>query len=202
VLLATAFLELLPEAVAMAPAGRSPLAAALVGMTAFFLLERWLHGFHGHEGSHAHAQASRARVLIGDGVHNFIDGVMIAASFLADPRLGIATTVAVAAHEVPQEVADYAILVQSGVTPRRALALNFASGLFALVGVLACTSFQANVEPYLPWFLTATAGMFIYIAASDLIPELRHPRQRGQWVYAPPFVGGIALMALLSQLFA
>jgi zinc and cadmium transporter len=208
VLLATSFLELLPEAMELTTERRSPLAAALLGMTAFFFLERFLHGFHGHDeghpqGHHHHrpagpAPASRTLVLIGDGVHNFIDGVVIAAAFLADETLGVATTLAVVTHEIPQEIADYAILVRSGLTPRRALLLNFVSGLAALGGVAACFLFRGVVEPYLPWFLTATAGMFIYIAASDLIPELHHPRLRGQWIYGAPFVLGIALMAALA----
>lgn len=208
VLLATAFLELLPEAMELSEDKRAPLAVALLGMTAFFFLERLLHGFHGHDeahptGHHHHhptsqAVASRTLVLIGDGVHNFIDGVVIAAAFLADTSLGIATTVAVAAHEVPQEIADFAILVRSRLSPRRAVFLNFLSGLSALGGVAACFLLRDLVEPNLPYFLTATSGMFVYIAASDLIPELHHPRYRGQWIYGAPFLLGIALMALLS----
>jgi zinc and cadmium transporter len=209
VLLATSFLELLPEAMQLAEEPRGPLAAALLGMTAFFFLERFLHGRHadgdphprGHHHHHADGPAppSRTLVVIGDAVHNFIDGVVIAAAFLADTRLGVATTLAVATHEVPQEIADYAILVRGGLAPRRALLVNAASGLTALAGVAACFVFRDAIEPRLPWFLTATAGMFVYIAASDLIPELHHPRYRGQWIYGAPFLVGIALMAALSR---
>ena len=207
VLLATAFLELLPEAMEISSEKHGPLAAALLGMTAFFFLERALHGFQGHAEGHptghhhhhpAKGAASRPLVLIGDGVHNFIDGVVIAASFLADTSLGVATTLAVAAHEVPQEIADFAILVRGGLAPRRAAFLNFVSGLAALLGVTVCLLFRDLVEPRFPYFLTATAGMFIYVAASDLIPELHHPRYRGQWIYGAPFLAGIALMAALA----
>ena len=169
-------------------------------MIAFFFLERFLHGFHVHEESRA--VASRYMILIGDGAHNFVDGVVIAASFLASPALGITTTVAVMAHEIPQEIADYAILVRGKLSPRNALLLNFASGLFALVGVFACFWFRGFVEAYLGWFLTATAGMFIYVAASDLIPELHEHEHRGQWIYAAPFVLGVALMVAMSHFVA
>jgi zinc and cadmium transporter len=197
VLLATVFLELLPEGVARADGNGNVFLATLAAMIGFFFLERFLHGFHVHEDSRA--VASRTLVLIGDGAHNFIDGIVIAASFLASPSLGIATTVAVCAHEIPQEIADYAILVRGKLTPRRALLLNFLSGLTSLLGVLVCFWLEDLVVAHLSWFLTATAGMFIYIAASDLIPELHHPRYRGQWIYSAPFLLGIALMGILSR---
>jgi zinc and cadmium transporter len=104
----------------------------------------------------------------------------------------------VIAHEIPQEIADYGILVRGGLSPRRALWMNFLSGLTALAGALLCFGFQAAVEAHLSWFLTATAGMFVYIAASDLIPELHAPKHRAQWIYTAPFMLGVALMALLD----
>lgn len=196
VLLSTVFLELLPEAIERAAGDGRVFAAALVAMIAFFFLERFLHGFHVHE--EGRAIASRYMIVIGDGVHNFVDGVVVAASFLAGPGIGLATTLAVIAHEIPQEIADYGILVRSKLSPRRALAVNFASGLTAVVGTLACFHFRSLVEPNIGWFLTATAGMFIYVAASDLIPELHKPEHRHRWVYTAPFLLGIALMAALT----
>lgn len=205
VLLAAAFLELLPEAVERAGHDEGNVFAwALGAMVSFFFLERFLHGFHehdeGHEGHdhHSHAVASRALILIGDGLHNFVDGIVIATSFMASPSLGFATTLAVAAHEVPQEIADFAILVRGNLSPARALALNFASGLTAILGVLVCFAFRGWIEQHVASCLTATAGMFIYIAASDLIPELHHPRHRASWQHAVPFVVGVALVAVLS----
>ncbi len=209
VLLAAAFLELLPEAVEHAGPGEGNVFVwALGAMVSFFFLERFLHGFHehdeGHEGHdhHRSAIASRALILIGDGLHNFVDGVVIATSFMASPALGLATTLAVAAHEVPQELADFSILVRGNLSPARALALNFASGLTALLGVLLCFAFREWIEAHVASCLTATAGMFIYIAASDLIPELHHSRHRASWQHALPFVIGVGLVALLSVLFA
>ncbi len=196
VLLATVFLELLPEAVEKASGDGNIFVAALVAMIGFFLLERFLHGFHEHEESHA--VTSRYLILIGDGLHNFIDGFAIAASFAASPQLGFATTFAVAVHEVPQELADFSILIAGGFDRRRALVLNFVSGLTSVLG--AIVFFQvAALADNVAWLLTATAGMFVYIASSDLIPQLHHHRGGSTaWIY-PPFLGGVALIAVLSM---
>jgi zinc and cadmium transporter len=194
VLLATAFLDLFPEAVAHGAADRHIFTAALAAMVLFFVLERLIHSFHLHEESHA--SASGYLILIGDGLHNMIDGIVIAASFLVSPELGITTTVAVSAHEIPQEIADYGILVRR-FSRARALLLNFVSGLTALAGAVLCWGFREVIEPHLGWALTGTAGMFIYIAASDLIPELHHVRRRGSWAHTLPLLAGIAVIALL-----
>jgi len=198
VLLSTVFLELLPEAVDQAHADGNIFVAALGAMIAFFFLERLLQGFHVHEDSRT--MASRYMVLIGNGVHNFIDGVVVGASFIASPALGVATTIAVVAHEIPHEIADYAILIRSRLSPRNALIANFLSGLTALAGVVACFGLQSLVQAHLGWFLTSTAGMFIYIAASDLIPELHTHEHRDQWIYTVPFVLGVALMGTLGAI--
>ena len=196
VLLSTVFLELFPEAIERSGGNGRVFGASLVAMIGFFFLERVLHGFHVHE--EGRAVASRYMILVGDGVHNFVDGVVVAASFLAGPVVGLTTTLAVIAHEIPQEIADYGILVRSKLSPRSALLLNFASGLTAVVGTVTCFYFRDLVEPNIGWFLTATAGMFIYIAASDLIPELHKAEHRHQWIYTAPFILGIALMAALT----
>ena len=198
ILLATAFLDLFPEAVARNAADTHLFTAALVAMIVFFVLERLLHAFHMHEESHA--QASGYLILIGDGLHNLIDGIVIAASFLVSTELGVTTTLAVAAHEIPQEIADYGLLISGRFTRRRALLLNFASGLTAMVGAVLCFAFREVIEPHIGWALTATAGMFIYIAASDLIPELHHVRRRGSWAHTLPFFAGIMCVALLTTL--
>ncbi len=199
VLLATTFLELLPEAVERAGHAQGNFfIATLAAMGGFFLLERFLHGFHTHEDSHA--VASGYLILIGDTMHNFIDGIVIAATFLVDPALGLTTTLAVAAHEIPQEIADFGILLRSGFSRPRALLLNFLSGLSAVLGALLCFAFQAPIEAHLPWFMAATAGMFIYIAASDLMPELHRSNTRHEWRFAVPFFLGMALIAGLGLL--
>ncbi len=197
VLLATAFLELLPEAVELAKHG-DVFPAALGAMIGFFVLERVIRGFHVHEDGQSHAVTSRYLILVGDGLHNFIDGVAIAASFLANPTLGVVTTLAITAHEVPQEIADYGILVSGAFAPRTALLLNFLSGLTAVVGAVLCFVLEGFVERHLAWFMAATAGMFIYIAASDLIPELHHSRHRNTWMATVPFFFGIILMVVVG----
>lgn len=203
VLLATTFLEVLPEAIEHAGGDGNVLMAALGAMIAFFFLERLLHGFHAHEHGHLediHVETAPYFVLLGDGLHNFIDGIVIAASFAAGPELGIATTVAVAVHEVPAEIADFGVLVAGGFSRAVALALNFASGLTAVVGAVFFFQVSAGSEAAVPWLMAAAGGMFIYIAGSDLIPQLHHQRSElNGWVYVP-FVGGVALIATLGLL--
>jgi zinc and cadmium transporter len=216
VLLSTALLELLPEAIKDAPRDANVLWATLVAIVVFFFLERFVHGFHGHDDSspdvdhppHADPRtaASRMLVLVGDGLHNFVDGVVIAASFILSPALGIATTTAVAAHEIPQEIADYGILTRGGYSRRRALALNFLSGLTAVLGALVVFAFGTAVQEHIAWFVAAAAGMFIYIAAADLLPEL-HRHEDGHasgpsGLIGAAFVGGIAVIVVLTHLVA
>jgi zinc and cadmium transporter len=199
VLLATTFLELIPEAVHRGAQDGNIFAAALAAMIGFFFLERVLHGFHVHEGE-SHVVPSRYLILVGDGVHNFIDGVAIAASFAASPELGLATTIAVTVHEVPQELADFSILIAGGYGYGKALLLNFLSGLTAILGAYLFFALGDVVEHHLAWFMTATAGMFIYIAGSDLIPQVHHHRAApGALVYLP-FLGGIVVIAALAAL--
>ena len=196
VLLSTVFLEIFPEAVARAQGDGNIFVATLGAMIGFFFLERVLHGFHEHE--EMHVRPSRYLVLLGDGVHNFIDGVVIAASFAASPELGVATTVAVTVHEVPKEIADFSILMSGGFDFRTALTLNFLSGLMAMLGPVVFFAVEGAVTQHLAWFMTGTAGMFIYVAGSDLIPQLHHHRAGpGAMVYLP-FLGGIALIAAVS----
>src|SRR5215472_1342922 len=199
VLLATAFLEMLPEAVARRRDDGNFFVGTLAAMGTFFLLERFLFGFHTHDDEHRPA-APGYFVLIGSTVHNFIDGVVIAASFLVSPALGLSTTIAVAAHEIPHEAADFGVLLAAGFSRAAALLLNFASGLVAMLGALWCFRFEGTVEAHLSWFLAATAGMFIYIAASDLIPELHRSHAHRGWIYAVPFFVGVGLMAVISLL--
>jgi zinc and cadmium transporter len=168
-------------------------------MIGFFLLEWYLHGFHSHSDEpHTHHLATSGWfVLIGDGLHNFIDGIAIAASFAVSSELGVATTLAVAVHEIPQELADFGILVASGFTRERALLLNFLSGLSAVVGAVLFYAAGPLVLTHLSWFMAATAGMFIYIGGADLIPQLHRHRGLSAWTQTP-FLAGALLIALLT----
>jgi zinc and cadmium transporter len=200
VLLATAFLDMFPEAVARRQNDGNFFIASLAAMGGFFLLERFLSGFHTHEDSHATPLPAGYFVLIGDTVHNFIDGVIIGTSFLVSPALGLTTTLAVAAHEIPHEDADIMVLLNARFSRAAALLLNFLSGLVAMLGALCCFWFEGLVTRHIPWFLAATAGMFIYIAASDLLPELHHSHTRREWIYAVPFFVGVGLIAAMHLL--
>lgn len=192
-LLAVAFWGLIPEAFAeIKPEQFQSLSGTiLAGVLGFFVLEKLLiwrhchsgsceaHGDedeHSHDHSHSHnhgmAKPAGALIILGDSIHNFVDGVLIAAAFLTDVQLGIVTSLAVAAHEIPQEVGDFAILLHSGYSKSKALFYNmFASLTTVLGGVLAYFGLE-DLHDSLPYFLALAASSFIYIAVADLIPSL------------------------------
>jgi zinc and cadmium transporter len=190
-LLGAAFLAVLPHALA-APGVRDMhtiTSTVLLGLLGFFLLEKlvlWRH-CHAHEceahGSasvvgateahaHGHATASGYLILFGDGVHNFVDGVLIAAAFLTDVHLGVVTALAVAAHEIPQEVGDFAILLHSGFSRGKALLYNVLASLTTVVGGVLAYFSLGVAQAALPYVLAVAASSFIYIAVADLIPGL------------------------------
>jgi len=181
-LLGAAFLGLLPHAL-KAPGARDYHAipmAVLFGLLGFFLLEKmvlWRHCHVSHCEVHAPDQQARNQsagtlILIGDGLHNFLDGVLIAGAFLTDLHLGIVTSLAVAAHEIPQEVGDFAILLHSGFKRGRAFLFNVLASLTTVIGgILAFFALQ-QLEAMLPYVLAVAASSFIYIAVADLIPTL------------------------------
>ena len=187
-LLGAAFLGLLPHALA-AVAGSDmhviPM-TVLAGLLGFFLLEKlvlWRHCHADHCEVHAPDQKSRdhstgAMILVGDGLHNFLDGILIAAAFMTDIHLGVVTSLAVAAHEIPQEVGDFAVLLHSGFSRGRAFLYNVLTSLTTVIGgVLAWFALQ-QMQQVLPFVLAIAASSFIYIAVADLIPTL-HQRVEG-----------------------
>lgn len=181
-LLGAALLGLLPHALeGMGSEGiHAVTGAVLLGLFGFFLLEKlvlWRHCHQEHCEVHVpeetgHSHAAGTLILIGDGLHNFIDGVLIGAAFLTDIHLGIVTSLAVAAHEIPQEVGDFAVLLHSGYSTGKAFFYNLLSSLTTVIGgVLAYYGFK-NLVPVLPYVLAVAASSFIYIAVADLIPGL------------------------------
>lgn len=172
-LLGTAFFDLLPEALHGTSQPTSVLTWTLIGILIFFLLERFIHWFHHH---HEHGEGVKkpagALIIIGDSIHNFIDGVAIAITFLVNPALGMVTTLAVAAHEIPQEIGDFGILLKAGYPRKKVLWYNILSACAAFAGALITYAIGPTIEPILPLLLAVTAGFFIYIATSDLIPEI------------------------------
>jgi zinc and cadmium transporter len=206
VLLAVAFLNLLPEAFERTDSIHALFALTLAGVLSFFVLERlalWRH-HHDHEGdavSHAAGSRSGTLVLIGDGVHNFVDGVVIAATFLTDIALGVTTTLAIIAHEIPQEVGDFMVLLHSGYSKKKALIFNVLSSLMSVVGAIAGYFALDHVQGVVPYVLVLAAASFIYIAVADLIPDLhRSSDLKSSIVHILLIAAGIATILLLQQL--
>jgi len=181
-LLGAAFLGLLPHALASLDSTDTHVIpmAVLLGLLGFFLLEKmvlWRHCHTDHcevhaPDGHSHKQSTGAMVLIGDGLHNFLDGILIAGAFMTDIHLGVVTSLAVAAHEIPQEVGDFAVLLHSGFSRGRAFSYNILASLTTVIGgVLAYYSLQ-SLDAALPYVLAVAASSFIYIAVADLIPTL------------------------------
>lgn len=197
-LLGVAFLDLLPEAIEEA-GGLDIFVPALAGFIIFFLAERYIRIFHYH---HEHgSKPTVPLILIGDGVHNFIDGAVIAVAFLASIPLGITTTIAVAAHEIPQEIADMGVLLANRLTKQKAVFYNFLSAVTALVGALIAFYFGNFVEQYLYLFLALAAGHFIYIAAADLIPELHEKAEENKPIQTLIFLLGILIIYVFTKIF-
>ncbi|MDH5360013.1 MAG: ZIP family metal transporter [Gammaproteobacteria bacterium] len=189
-LLGAAFLALLPHAISH-PSVRDVhdlTTTVLVGLLIFFVLEKMVlwrhchshdceaHTQHGHKHNHQ-GMSSTMMILIGDGLHNFVDGILIAAAFMTDFHLGVVTALAVAAHEIPQEVGDFIVLLNSGMRRGKALMLNLLSSLSTVVGALLAY-FGLSDNSLIPYVLAIAASSFIYIAVADLIPGLHkrsHP---------------------------
>lgn len=210
-LLGVAFLDLLPEAISQARSlavqseaiaqpfdARALFMAMLAGVLVFFLLERaalWRH-FHEH-GAGARVKPSGLLIIVGDGVHNFVDGVTTAAAFLVDFRLGIGTTLAIIAHEIPQELGDFMILIDAGYGRGRALAYNLLSSLTSIAGGITGYFVLGQAQAALPYVLAIAAASFIYIAIADLIPDLHRINDlRGTSWQVALIAAGIATMAV------
>lgn len=188
-LLATAFLHALPEAFSSEADAGVLCAVLLGGLLSFFLLEKLalLRHSHHHEGDgHGHHHGHDAEiagksgwlVLLGDGLHNFVDGLLIAAAFLTDQQLGIMAALAVVAHEIPQEIGDFMILLNAGFSKTRALLYNFISTCAALLGGLLGYFVLDNALHWIPYLLVIASSSFIYIAVSDLMPQMQ---RRATW---------------------
>ena len=202
-LIGGAFIHMLPEALEnMGQACESIFYYVITGIVVFFVMEKFLYWRHCHEREcpiHAFVYLN----LVGDGVHNFIDGMVIAGSFLASYSLGMATTLGVVFHEIPQEIGDFGVLVYGGLTKRKALAYNFASALTAVAGALT-VYFSAPLIQGIDTFMAPfAAGGFIYIATTDLMPEL-HKRNgaRESLTQLIALLTGISLMSALRLVMA
>ncbi len=200
-LLAAAFFDLLPESLELTANGAAP-RWVLAGIVLFFLLEHFLHWFHHH---HEHEDTAHKTsiplIIIGDSVHNLLDGIAIGAAFLINMPTGMVAALAVAAHEIPQEVGDFGLLLNTGMKPKKVLSINVASALLSTVG--AVLTFWLGTHASLPLgeLLAITAGFFIYIATSDLIPSI-HEGVKGKVAYlaAALFIFGIVSVGAVTEL--
>lgn len=200
-LLGDVFLHIIPEV--LTEMNSTALAVfLLIGILLFFILEKFLLWRHHH---HFHGAGCEDKILpvgymslISDGLHNFIDGAIIAAAFLSDFQLGLATAAAVVLHEIPQEMGDIGILLHAGFTRSGAVWFNVAAGALAIAGAAAALSLSAFTAASSPFILALAAGGFIYIAGSDLIPELhKRPNPRESLIQLAAIIAGIGLMFLL-----
>jgi len=200
-LLGDAFIHLIPEAYEELSNPSTVSLLVIAGIVIFFALEKFMHWHHHGEDAHEHGIHPVGRlVLLSDGVHNFIDGIIIGASFLASVPLGIATTLAVIIHEIPQEVGDFAVLLHAGYTRKRALWLNFLSALAAVLGTLAAFLIGGTGETFTSWVLPLAAGGFIYIAVADLIPEL-HKADKTGLSFSQLFSLALGVLLMVGLLF-
>ncbi len=190
-LLGVAFLDLIPEA--LERGGSDIFLYVLFGIVAFFVLERFVFWHHCHDGKcdvHAFSYLN----LVGDGAHNLIDGMVIAAAYMVSIPLGLAATIAIALHEIPQEIGDFAILVYGGFSRKKALFYNFLSALAAFLGVALAFLFSST-GGFFNFILAFAAGGFIYIASADIMPELQKEMEfKRSLLQLLCLIGGIALI--------
>jgi len=201
-LIGGAFLHILPEALKNTKS-EVVFYYLIGGIVLFFLMERYFYWRHCHEEGACDIHAFTYLNLIGDGFHNFIDGMVIAASFIVSIKLGVVTTLAIILHEIPQELGDFGVLVYGGFSKQKALVYNFISALMAMLGAIAGYFISDKAQGFSSFILPLSAGGFIYIATSDLIPQIhkeKNPRRSNLAFIA--FLFGIIFMAMAKQILA
>lgn len=205
-LLATGMMDVLKEAVEIA--GSDAFFWTTISIAVFFLIERLFLTLHHHnEEKELLADKEKLRIptvflIFGDGLHNFIDGMSIAASFLVNFQLGLVTSIAVFIHEIPHELGDFGILIHKGWGRSRVLLLNAATGITSIAGAITAFYLGKHFENIVPIFLSITAGNFIYLSATDLLPEIHHKSKKGFALKNTiSFLLGIFLVALLTKIF-
>lgn len=194
-LIGSAFLHILPESLEKT-GSLTVFSYLILGLTLFFLLERYFHWRHCHD-KDCHVHAFTYLNLFGEALHNFIDGIAIAASFVISIKLGIATTLAIILHEIPKELGNFGVLIYGGFSRWRALFYNFISALAAVIGALLGYFIADSIHGFTNFIMPLTAGGFIYIAASDLIPEIHKETNQTKATLAfIAFLFGVIFMAL------
>jgi zinc and cadmium transporter len=199
-LMGGAFLHLLPESIEKS-GNADILFFVLVGFVLFFVIEKVLHWRHCHKGK-CDVHTFHYMNLIGDSVHNFIDGLIISASFIVSIPLGLTTTIAIAAHEIPQEIGDFGVLIYGGFKKKKAIVLNFIVALTVVAGGIIGYFISKSIEQVAVYLLPFAAGGFIYIAATDLVPEIKKELDFKKFMATIfVFICGILIMWLVKFVF-
>jgi zinc and cadmium transporter len=198
VMLAATFLEILPEAVSKG--GDFAFLLSLIGLVIFFLVEDFFLHFHHHE-QHEHSLKSVVPLLVvSDTIHNFIDGIVIAAAVLTDIKLGFVVAFATFLHEIPQEIGDFAVMISAGISKTKTLLAHLLSACATFAGALLTYYFFNHSQGLIGPMIAVASGMFLYIASADILPELtRSKHAKGRWVVALPFLLGIVLIYFLTK---
>lgn len=201
-LIGGAFLHMIPESISKLNNNSLVVIWVIIGFSIFFALELFIHWHHCHNLECQHEEYVKPTaylVLVADGLHNFIDGLAMAGAFIVDIRVGIITTIIVATHEIPQELGDFGVLIHSGWKKSRALLFNLVSGLTAVLGGLVAYFLAQNIN--VDFLLPLSAGGFIYIASSDLIPEVKHHTKiKTNIAHFSAFILGILLIVAVGWL--
>ena len=198
-LLGGAFFHLLPEALEKSSNPTLTFLYVILGFIIFFILERYIHWRHCHKEGKCDVHVVSYLSLMGDGIHNLIDGMIIATSFQVNISFGLITTLAIILHEIPQEIGDFGVLVYGGLSKLKALFYNFLSALTAIIGVFIGYFLTTSIHNFSSVLLPIAAGGFIYIAASDLVPELhKEPDLKKSTLAVTTFILGIVLMYALK----
>ncbi len=198
-----AIIHLIPESLELFENETHAAFYIIVGIFTFFILEKFFHWHHHHGHNEAHKECAinpvGRVVLFSDGLHNFLDGAIIAAGYMVSIEVGIATTLAVMLHEIPQEIGDFGVLIHAGYTRARALVVNFLSALVAIVGAVTALFLGELLEGVTPALIAIAAGSFLYIAGSDLVPELKKTVSiKKSFIQFIAIVIGISVMFLLT----
>lgn len=196
-LLGAAFFDVLPEALHESGDNPAIVQWVLAGFVIFFLLERFVRWFHRHH-EHGQNNSHKSLIILGDTVHNAIDGIAIGAAFLISVPLGVATAFAVAAHELPQEIGDFGLLLSKGMKARKVLIVNILSSLATVVTALGAYLLGEAIEPAVPYLLAIVAGFFIYIASADIVPDIHEQPHKRANLQAGLLLVGIAVIPLVG----
>jgi len=207
-LLGDAFFHLIPETIEEAGKADEKLILnifiyLIFGFCIFFILEDFISWHHHHETRHPEIKSFSYLILFSDAVHNLIDGLIIGASFLVSLPLGLASAIAIMSHEIPQEIGDFSLLIYGGFKKQKALFFNFLSGILAIFGGVLGFFLAGKVEGSLVFLLSFAAGSFIYIACSDIIPEIKNKKEGllKSIIYFLFFLSGLGMMFLIKILF-